>query len=108
MGGDGVSVTVSGGVITDATILSRRYCGIRSCAKEHSSGDRRSQSTEVAAAGATVTSAIKTAVQNALDGVQEEEAAVVVPFDHIDVTPAAGLVVLRRQSALPSWVPMCC
>lgn len=91
MGGDvKVSVTVSGGVITDVTILSQNETvGISDPAlKSIPAAIVEANSTEVdAAAGATVTSeAIKTAVQNALDGVQEEEAAeVVVPFDHIDV-----------------------
>ena len=96
MGGDvKVSVTVSGGVITDVTVLSQNETvGISDPAlKSIPAAIVEANSTEVdAAAGATVTSeAIKTAVQNALDGVQEEEAAeVVVPFDHIDVIVVGG------------------
>lgn len=96
MGGDvKVSVTVSGGVITDVTVLSQNETvGISDPAlKSIPAAIVEANSTEVdAAAGATVTSeAIKTAVQNALDGVQEEDAAeVVVPFDHIDVIVVGG------------------
>lgn len=96
MGGDvKVSVTVSGSVITDVTVLSQNETvGISDPAlKSIPAAIVEANSTEVdAAAGATVTSeAIKTAVQNALDGVQEEDAAeVVVPFDHIDVIVVGG------------------
>ena len=74
MGGDvKVSVTVSGGVITDVTVLSQNETvGISDPAlKSIPAAIVEANSTEVdAAAGATVTSeAIKTAVQNALDGV---------------------------------------